>query len=250
MEPTQRSESWDELLAGYVLGDLTSEEAGQVQQRLRTDPELARELLRLQETLDLLPLALPETVPAPEIRDRLLQAMGSPSGLRSVSRFTLRQWGVWGWRTAVVGLLVGLGWMNYRLSHELAATRTDLLHYQNAIALLRQPDNRLLTLKGMQDAYKTASGSLLIAPNRHSALLTLENLAPLPQGQVYRLWAVVNGRKVDCAEFQPDAQGKVFRQLPLDATMMNTISVAVTIEPLQMTPEPTSEPIMMGNTSI
>ncbi len=77
-------------------------------------------------------------------------------------------------------------------------------------------------------------------------MLTLQNLASLPPGKVYRLWAYVDGRKVDCAEFQPNSEGKVFLRLPLN-NWADATSVVVTIEPLQETPDPTGEMVMTGS---
>ncbi|WP_338088501.1 anti-sigma factor [Nodularia spumigena] len=55
-----------------------------------------------------------------------------------------------------------------------------------------------------------------MAPKSDVALLSLQNLAPLPKDQIYRLWAIVNNEKIYCGEFNSDSQGKVLMQLPLD----------------------------------
>lgn len=48
-----------------------------------------------------------------------------------------------------------------------------------AIALLRQPNNRLLVLKATSTTV-AASGSLVIVPETKAAMLTIQNLAPSP----------------------------------------------------------------------
>jgi hypothetical protein len=144
---------------------------------------------------------------------------------------------------------IGLSLDGYRLRQELASARSDLARYQTAVALLRQPDNRLLALKGM-GATPTASGSITIAPSSQTAMLVIQNLAPLPKGKVYRLWAMSNGQKIDCAEIIPDAQGKVFLQIPLDRFLSSMVKVAVTIEPAQRTHESTGEMVMLSGSSI
>ncbi|MEL6780048.1 MAG: hypothetical protein AAFO06_22665 [Cyanobacteria bacterium J06597_16] len=68
------SEAIQEQAAGYVLGDLTSEEAEQFQQLLKQQPALGEEVAALQEALAMMPYALPETKPTPELRSRILQA--------------------------------------------------------------------------------------------------------------------------------------------------------------------------------
>lgn len=243
LEP-QQPQQWESLLAGYVLGDLTPEEVVLVKQHLATDPDLAIEVNRLQATLALLPLSLPSTAPPQNLRQSLLQtaSQASPKPANWLQR--PRLWiGVIG--SAAAFLVAGLGLSNYRLHQQLADAQAEVSRYQEAIALLRQPNNRLLALKGMSPTV-SSSGSLVIAPQKQAAVLTLQNVASLPPSKVYRLWAFVDGRKVDCAEFQPNSEGKVFLRLPLN-NWADATSVVVTIEPFQETPDPTGEMVMTGS---
>ncbi len=261
----------EELLAGYVLGNLTPEEVAEVNELLTSQPELLAEVTSLQEALSLLPLALPEVSPSPSLRSRLLAQTQAqienestrdaaiPKGMRTaapeIPQLHKQSWSypnIWlaAIGSVVVICTVALGLDSYRLRQELASTRSDLARYREAVALLRQPDNRLLALKGMGTT-PTASGSITIAPSNATAMLAIQNLSPLPKGKVYRLWAVANGQKVDCAEFIPDSQGKVFLQIPLDRFLSsNMVTVAITIEPAQRTQQPTGEMVMIGGASI
>lgn len=60
------------LAAGYVLGDLSSEEMVQFQQLLVKHPELAHTVASLQETLLMLPHGLPSQQPDKRVRSNLL----------------------------------------------------------------------------------------------------------------------------------------------------------------------------------
>lgn len=246
-EQPEQLEQWETLLAGYVLGDLTPEEVATVKQHLATHPELAVEVNRLQATLALLPLSLRSRTPTQTLREHLLQAASAVSEKPSSRSWRKSQvWmGLMGSAAAV--LVASVGFSNYRLHQQLVAVRAELLRYQDAIALLRQPNNRLLTLKGTSPTL-SSSGSLVISPQERAAVLTLQKLADPPPGKVYRLWAFVDGRKVDCAEFKPNTKGKVFLRLPLD-NWAGTTSV-VTIEPSQETLEPTGEMVMTGSQPI
>ncbi len=106
--------------------------------------------------------------------------------------------------------------------------------------MLHQPNNRLLSLKGIDDKSK-ATGSFVIIPNYGKCVLTLQNLRPLPKNKVYRLWAVSNGEKVDCGDFQVNSRGQVLVQLSVDNSMVNISSPVVTIEPLQSVSYPTQQ---------
>jgi Anti-sigma-K factor rskA len=161
-------------------------------------------------------------------------------------------------------VLAGLGISNYRLQMDLtaaqqeiaslrqtqqttAAQQTEMSRYQQTIALLGQPNNRLLTLQSITD--QTASGSLVIAPQQKAAVLTLQNLTPPETGMVYRLWAMVDGQKMYCAEFIPTTDGKVL--LPVSADRwQGTTSVVITVEPATASPQPTSDMVMTGSSEI
>ncbi|MCA1992071.1 MAG: anti-sigma factor [Coleofasciculus sp. S288] len=257
----QDSEQWEELLASYVLGDLTPEEIETVNQLLKIHPELEAEVSRLQKTLALFPLALPESSPPTTLGSQILQAASASvtnSPDKTLNRVGRTARGNHPFRVkAKLGILgsvaaafvVGLGLYSYRLNQQLASTQTELAHYKEAIALLRQPSNRLVSLKGT-NAIPQASGSMVVVPNSEVAILTLQNLVPLPKGQIYRLWAVANGKKIYCGEFKPDSQGKVFVELPMDDVMSGNSSVVVTVEPLQRTSQPTGEMVMEGSLSL
>lgn len=263
------------LLAGYVLGDLTPAETEYLQQHLKSHPELEAEVNSLQATLALLPLSLPESLPPQNMRSRILQAAANESQTlpqtetQTFPAFTFTPKNYYPQRlilaiaasiTAI--LLGGLGWQNYSLRQQLAsanqennslreqmqASHSNLSSYQQVVEMLNQPNNRFLTLKGMSPQIP-ASGSLVITPESQAAFLTIQNLASLPKGKVYRMWAFVENQKVDCATFTPDSQGKVMLKIPI-ANWQNTTSVIVTIEPEQGITYPTGKKVMKGTQSI
>ncbi|MEQ8466718.1 anti-sigma factor [Coleofasciculus sp. E1-EBD-02] len=245
----QDSEELNERLASYVLGDLTPEEVASVNQLLESHPELATEVSHLQKTLALLPLSLPETSPPASLGSQILQVArdSDTSSTARVSNRLRRRPKAW---LSVAGsvaasVIVGLSIYSYRLHQEVIAARAELSRYKEAIALLRQPSSRLVSLKGT-NAIPQASGSMVIVPNSEVAVLTLQNLDPLPKGQIYRLWATADGKKIYCGEFKPDPQGKVFVEIPLDNVMSGNSSIVVTVEPSQRFSQPTGETVMTG----
>ncbi len=285
---TDNPEYMEALLAGYALGDLSPDEMDQVQAYLEAEPASANELAKLQATLALLPLSLPESQPSPELKARILTAaaaetvtakteaianapqpidVSNPSSnavnkVVNLSEHRQSRTNRSGWIASSVaaGLVAILGFQNYRLSQDVAALRqevatvnqtknqqTQLVKYQQMVTMLRQPGNRLMTLKGMKNQ---SSGSLVLVPMEKQAVLTLQNVPPLPQGQMYRLWAEVEGRKLYCTEFAPDDEGQVSLTIPLDQ-LGDARSVAVTIDPQTAdTTKPAGEMVMNGTVSI
>lgn len=262
----------DELLAGYVLGDLTPTEQATVEQYLAEHPRAIAQVEQLRSTLNLLSLIgsaapLPTTTdassmaprdplfppseavpltpgsqthstnslhPPVELRDRILQATAPAVPRTKIRRFTDRQLLNLGGGIAAVALL-GLGLGNYRLHRELLAARQLVQEYEGAIAILQHPQNRLLSLQPVSQT-QSPTGSLVLAPHGNEAMLTLQNLKPLPNGMVYRMWAFApSGEKFDCATFTPDASGQVFLTLPMNPYWAEATTVVINIEPLQPT---------------
>jgi Anti-sigma-K factor rskA len=233
LTPQSPPEQWSELLAGYVLGDLTPTEISLVEQYLVANPDRQSEVASLRLSLDLLPLALPADLPPASLRQQIIQIAECEkvATTESIDRPTLpsQKHHVWRSILAGLGLLVcaGLGWNNYRLSQELATVKQELQTtrvaqnsqkyqtYQSVVSLLQQPNNRFLALKN-KAGKSMGTGSLVMAPQKLSAVLTLQQIAPLPEGQVYRMWAIMGEEEMACADFLPDAEGNVLMQIPLN----------------------------------
>jgi Anti-sigma-K factor rskA len=267
-------ESVEAMLAGYAIGDLAPEEMAAVAAYIAEHPAATAELAKLQTTLALLPLALPESSPAASLRSRILAAAQPtpvPVANNVVDLASRRRWsltdlgsspvarGTWIAGTIAAALVGALGFQNYRLSQQVAGLQqqirvaqaadqqTALVKYRESIDMLRQPDNRLITLKGTEDR---SSGSLIIFTMDKKAALNLKNVPPLPDGRMYRLWAMVEGRKVYCTQFQPDGSGMVSLMIPLDQ-LGEARQVAVTIDPESAEKtQPVGEMVMSGAVSI
>ncbi|WP_287128257.1 anti-sigma factor domain-containing protein [Candidatus Cyanaurora vandensis] len=227
-----------ELIAGYVLGNLSPEEQQLFNQLLQAKPALDTEVERLQATLGLLPYALPDTEPGPTpaLRARILQAAQATAP--PVRQFP--------WTQALIGLaavgVVVLGLDNYQLRQGLTTTQAQLAQERDVLAMLQQPQTQLVTMKGMAEGAQ-ASGSILITPGTSEAVLLLQNLPPLTEGQVYRLWRVFANQPEARGDFTPGPQGTVFIKLPAAATLPGGV-LAVTIEPTQILPKPTGPMVM------
>jgi hypothetical protein len=247
--PQSQPESWSELLAGYVLGDLNPAEIVLVDRYLAEHPEQQLEVAQLMLSLDLLPLTLPPDLPPADLKQQILQIAETESmvNMLPIVRPKVQFQSIKLWRTAIAGLgiliLGGLGWQNYQLSQELATvkhelTNTKLAHdrqndrttqtYQSVVSLLQEPNNRFLPLKSMGKK-PMGVGSLVMAPQKSSAILTLQQVPPIPAHQVYRVWAIMGDNEMACGDFVPDANGKVLMQLPF-GSWKQTTKVMITIE--------------------
>lgn len=204
-------EHWQELMAGYALGDLSAQEVEELQQLLSAHPELQAELNRLQETVAMLPYALPEQEPPTHLRDTILNAaqleIPIDRPIAAVPRRRKIPWAALG-SAAAAALLVVLGADNYALRQRVQTLTADtrrlqqqLQDNQAIVAALQQPGLQVYNLEGTGQA-KGSSGSLIVNPNQQ-VLLTAQNLPTLPVGRAYRLWAVPVGAKTPtyCGQF-------------------------------------------------
>lgn len=237
-----------ELMAGYVFGNLTSEEAEALQQQLTEHPELYLEIERLQEVLDLLPYGLPTIEPPPSLRSALLATVDQAASRHqpSVSRIKNRLviWSsILGSVAAVLALAMGLD--NYYLRQQITTIQAQVARQKDLIAMLQQPNTRLVSLKGM-DWASAASGSIVVTPGEPKAVLILQNLPVLPQGKFYQLWSVVNNQKIPWEKFATNEQGTVFVKLDLPSGSTQLTTLAITVEASPAPKSPTS-PMIMTN---
>jgi anti-sigma-K factor RskA len=283
----------EELLAGYALGDLSPEEAAELQQILVEHPELEIELQRLQEVLATLPYALPEIEPSPQLRQNIFASLDqnaiehhnhelphpispatnfpniplaippnispniSPNNqpLTTVPPARLpRNWSrisqissPWLKLAGSLAALatVVLGFDNYQLRQQLGSMQGQVDRQKDVIAMLQQPNTRLVSLKGM-DEMVTASGSIVVTPGEPQAVLILRNLPPLPRGQSYQLWNIIDDQKIPWQQFQVNQQGVALTKLVLPSSYTVT-KLAITIELSPAPPSPTGPMVMVSD---
>lgn len=185
-------------LAGYVLGDLSPEEAEGLQAILKQQPQLQQELEALQQTLERVH-AVEERQPPPSLRASVLQAQAEqarqplPTPGRRLS---------WGSRLSPVGalaagLILALGLGNLYLWRRLQ------------VAPVQEVPGAVLTYE-LQPTAENLTGSVTVEvdPDRLQGRLLARDLPPLPEGRVYALWVVLEPG----APFTTDEAGAILAQ--------------------------------------
>jgi hypothetical protein len=233
-EPTP-NEHIQELLAGYVLGDLSPEEAEELKQLLDRNPDLVDEVNNLQAVLATIPYNLPEAMPSPSLRSATLQAATELSS-NSVSSNKNRK--LLPLISAGIAALLALffGFNNYHLKQQLALSKAEIARQKDLIAMLEDSQTKLVSLKSTKET-SSASGNVIYTPGHPEGVLLIQNLPVLPRGKFYYLWCIVNKKKIASGHFNSNPQGRVFVKLPL--TIDSGISgVAVTVEVSPNPPSP------------
>jgi hypothetical protein len=220
----------DELLAGYVLGDLDEQERRELRDALACDPDLQHQLDELRLTLELLPMALPDAAaPPPRLRQRLLRAEQTRRQPHATGQ--VRQWRP---RPAQLGLgamacaLVALGAQVVQLRGEMASLRRAPMLPAGGETALQA--SRALPLLGTE-GHPGISGAVVVNPGQGHNLLLIRGLPPAPPAHVYRLWANVGGTTKGCVRFVPDDDGSVAMPIPTQPSSQAQ-ALSITLEPL------------------
>ena len=246
-------ERLEELMAGYVLGNLSSEEAEELNQLLTEHPELATEVQQLQEVLEVLPYALPEVEPPQQLRQSILDTVSAESSIVSnpqpVPQRRRRRNSPLFW-SRIVGsvaalLVLALVFENYRIRGRVENLEAEVAPREAVIAMLQKPDTHVVPLKGMAQA-SAATGSMIVTPGDSKAVLILKNLPVLPKGQVYQLWSVVNDETIPLGQFRTRQHGTVFVKFSRPSNF-EVSALAITVEVSPTPTAPAGPMVMAGN---
>lgn len=217
MTAPENSQYVQQLAAGYVVGELTPEEALEFQQMLAENPSLPLEVEQLQQVLDEVLYGLNAVEPPQHLRAAILSNLKDAETknlFASSQRPPVRvfpyslSWGkIIGSVAALLILYLGID--NYHLRQEKQIA-------DNLKTLLQQKATRLFPLRGVNVA-KTASGSFVLNLEQQTGVIAIQNVPPPPVGSVYRLWAVVEGEKIPCGQLRASTQGKIVEKFAMPA---------------------------------
>ena len=249
-----------ELAPLYALNLLDDDERRWVEEQAIDNPELAAELAEHQITVNVLPYGAPAVTLPAELKDRLFQRLAEePADALSTDIPTLtgrslqlerpatdstplphsesqeahsariipfRRRRIWlqaaGAIAAVVAIALFLD--NYRLRQNLQAE-------QAIVATFQQPDSVVYTLRGTDKA-ASAAGSLVVNSSHKTAVVLVQNLPALPDGQAYRLWAIAKGatKPTYCGQFNNNRTGTVQWALPEAVCSASAPQMLITAE--------------------
>jgi anti-sigma-K factor RskA len=250
MNGSMNSERLQLLIAGYVLGNLDADEAAEFEQIVINDPAIAEEVSQMQSALEE-SFGVSDIPPPADLRSAILSA-DQPSERSAIpissatSKNQSRRSLPWNRiiHVAAAVTIVALGISNYRLWRTLQASQSET-----------QPAATFVySLQATSENNTAAAATVAVAPDRLKAVLTVQNLPPLPPGKVYVLWTVVrkdapvtrDAKSAILTEvFNVDAQGnisqvigvpEVFRSANLVSNMAVTIEEAIAPEQHQGKP--------------
>ncbi|PZO08236.1 MAG: hypothetical protein DCF25_22390 [Leptolyngbya foveolarum] len=267
-QPSDNSTPID-LAADYALGDLSARESLRLRQALEQDPALFAEIQSSQEALSLLPYCLPTVEPSARLKDKILsvatrstensELKSSSSSRGTEASVRSRQIRGLGhrWLPAIstgiaVAAIAALGinqiqWgqppsQTLALQQQLESTnaeieslRQELRTNQDITALLGDPNTQVHSLVGEaseQMDTRGATARILVKPGDSKVTLVAQGLPPLPEGKIYRFWAVTQAgaEPTYCGEFSQGAGGTAQWAATNTACVENPLQTMVTLD--------------------
>ena len=270
--PSDNSNPTD-LVADYVLNDLSAEESLRLRQALEQDPALFAEVQASQEALSLLPYGLPVVEPSARLKDKILSAASrstSDPGLNpspsdrisagvSVASARPRQERRFGqrWLPAIstgiaAAAIAALSFNQLQLGQssqqtlalqqqlentnaEIDSLRSELRTNQEVTALLADPGTQVHSLVGDASPQldgRGATARVLIKPGERKVTLVAQGLPQLPEGKIYRFWAVTKtgSEPTYCGEFHQDNSGMAQWAAADAACVKNPLQTMITLD--------------------
>lgn len=250
---------WSDQAAAYALGALDPEQTAAFEARLAEDPELRRQVADFEAALAGLGETLPGAGPPAKLKQRVLaRARQARLPARSAIDRPPRRTPVLAW-TLLAASVAGLAWVgieNLTLRDEVGELTAELGEVRSALAgsraNLARLDSLSLLLSGSDVRFATLTGDaqptlrLVWSAERRLMLVAASNLAPPDEGRTYQLWGIRGDEApVSLGTFVPDPDGNALVTLAPDVAADFDLS-ALTDEPAGGSPQPTTQPFLVG----
>jgi anti-sigma-K factor RskA len=234
-------ERFDELKDAFVLGALPQEERQEFEEYLAEHPERQAEIDELGTVAGLLALSPPEQEPPPELRRRIMDAVGAEAGRPHESRRSVLAWigDLLSARNLALGavaamLVIGLFSWNLILQGEVQDLQGRVQSLQS------QPQEPQMVELGGAGTEQGARAELVTLEGDR-AVLVVEDMPPVPEGKTYQIWVIEDDVPKPSGLFEP-------KQDSVAAVVENPLGggdvIAVTVEPEGGSPQPTTDPVL------
>ncbi|HEX4748573.1 MAG TPA: anti-sigma factor [Bryobacteraceae bacterium] len=230
----------DETYDLYVLGVLDAEDKEQIDAHLREGCEYCTTRLQESEKLTAAMAGIaPQVNPPDALRARVLSSVVSPT---RVHRPTYWIPALIAACLALLALAVWSFSRNADARRQLAETRNQRDVLRLALAVMSRPDTKAVQFGNLENAPR---GRVFV--NKHGTVIFIGlGLPNLPAGKSFELWLVpALGAPQAAGVFEPDDAGRAVQIASAGPDVANRAAIAVTIEPRQGSPAPTSKPFLV-----
>ena len=216
------------------------------------------EVREFEAAVQSLAIALPEESPSENVKKRLLdQAEAVSTRVRAVEtprkRSSILAWT--GWLAAAASILAAVLVFssNTALREQVASLNTRVVELEGQmtqqrllLASLTDPDVRVVNLAGQGDA-PGARGRIFWNEAQRRWRFYVSGLAPAPSDRSYQLWFVPTaGNPVSAGVFKTNPDGSFEGDIPVPGDLAMLKATAVTTEPADGSPQPTTGFVLLG----
>ncbi len=226
-------EEIEELAGAYALGALPADTLRQVEEHL-VDCSAHKDIADLRSLATGLAWVAAEKEPPPALKVRLMDAIrreapGSPEQPPS------EEAGSWlsRWLTPA--------FRPYALAAVLAIAVAALIGWNVYLQTSDGEGQDVTFVRTLGDG-GAAQGRVLYLQEERVAVITVEDLAPLPADQTYQVWAISDGTATGIGLFNTSVNGEASTAIQFDLSGVEV--VAITVEPTGGSPQPTTEPVL------
>jgi hypothetical protein len=264
IRPTDDPNQTD-LVAGYILDDLSPEEIALLNEALAETPALSEKIESFGEAFSLLPYDLPMREPAASLKDKIISAAShsiadnslesSPANVVPINLPRRRNWKQWipaisGGIAAVAVVAFGMNQFQVArqsqqqmvalqqqletTNNELKRLRSELQAKQGTLTLISQPDTQMHSLMGITDpkSGRISTARLLTRSGDRAVTLVAHDLPKLSNSQIYRLWSVATPSSTPtyCGQFHQDTSGTAQWVAPNSGCTKNSVKLLITLD--------------------
>jgi len=259
-QDTERQDMKD-LAAAYALGALDRAEVREFEAFLATSPETQREVAEYREVSALLASASAAqagVTPSADLKSRILTRVAGEKVVPLKAPGASARWLPWAAAAAAV-LAVGLGIQTAQLRRQVAerdaaitglqrhlgASEAKLAAREATLNSILEPEVRLTTLTSTSAPAPVIQ--LFMNPRKKVVLVHAFNLQPADSGRVYQLWFIPKGGKpIPSVTFNSEPTGHAMVQQVELPDVADLAAAAVTTEPAGGSPQPTTQPFLVG----
>ncbi len=225
-------------VAVYALGTMSAADAQRVREHLRDCAECRAEYEALAPAAASLALAAEDAaaVPSELMKSRIMREVrreAAPAADPPIRR--ARPWAAYLVAAACLAFAVYSSLVNLSLERQLKQVQTASTGVSDTtVADLTNPSAQRFPVNG---------GVIVRVHDR--LYLAMHDMPKPPQGKVYQAWTLPKGSKkmAPSVTFVPNASGGAVVALPVDARI--TTAVAVSVEPVGGSLQPTSKPVLV-----
>ncbi len=256
----------EELVGAYVLDAVTPEEREAVEAHLAHCPRCTKLVQEMRETVDLLPLSIPQVEPSAQLKGRILAAVQAASDASSQStqnipairplqalparapereqqtgplpipirrRAAAQRWAMPLVAAAAVFFLLlsgGLATWGISLQHQVTGLQANTASLQHQVASLQRNTVTTTTyaIAGTKDAPRVTGEAQHITGNGvNITVLTLRGLPILQNQQVYQGWEIQGKETKSVGLLTPQPDGSATISIPGDVKGNDAVAVSL-----------------------